>query len=196
MVTEMRRERLFTPEEYLLVERQAPEKSEFYDGRIYAMSGGSPTHALIPPNIVMALGSRLGDRPCRIFSSDLKVCTPTFDSFMYPDLSIVCGELRHFDSHRDVVANPLVVVEVLSPSTMDFDRGLKLLRYQSIPALEDYVVVYQDRPQVEIHHRHTEDHWDTTIYRGQEAVARLVALDCVLSLSEIYRLVEFESPAG
>ncbi|HZH92324.1 MAG TPA: Uma2 family endonuclease [Pyrinomonadaceae bacterium] len=111
------------PKDYLAIERRAEYKSEYVDGVMYARAGGSERHNLIAANLITAIGVQLRDRPCRVYPSDLKVRVPDSKRFFYPDVSIVCGETRFADDERDVVLNPVVVVEVLSESTAAFDRG-------------------------------------------------------------------------
>lgn len=115
----------FSPEEYLTLERNAEFKSEYVDGVMSAMAGGSERLNLIAANVIITIGSQLRDRPCRVYPSDLKVRVPNSRRFFYPDVSIVCGETQFADDEKDVVLNPVVVVEVLSESTAAFDRGKK-----------------------------------------------------------------------
>src|SRR5919206_4091804 len=138
-----------SPEEYLAIERKAEYKSEYFDGVVYAMAGGSERHNLIAANIIIALGVQLRDRPCRVYPSDLKVRVPNSRKFFYPDVSVVCGETQFADEERDVVLNPIVVVEVLSESTAAFDRGKKFQSYQQIESLQEYLLVSQDEFVVE-----------------------------------------------
>ncbi len=115
--------RLFTAEEYLLIERQAPSKSEFLHGAIYAMAGASETHITLNFNLGLEVGLALRGTGCRAFGNDMKVCTSSEGLFAYPDLSIVCGERRYHDLKKDVLLNPIALFEILSPSTVAFDRA-------------------------------------------------------------------------
>lgn len=112
-----------SPEEYLALERKAEHKSEYIDGIIYAMAGGSERHNLIAANIIIALGTQLRNRPCRVYTSDLKVGAPNSTRFFYPDVSVICGEPQFVDDEKDVILNPILIAEVLSESTAAFDRG-------------------------------------------------------------------------
>jgi Uma2 family endonuclease len=187
-------EPLRTPEEYLEMERAAVDvKSQLVDGRIYAMAGGTPNHALIAANVIRDLGNQLKQRPCRVFSSDARVRTAASDLFTYPDVTVVCGELKFHDNVRDTITNPVAIVEVLSPSTQGLDRGLKFDRYQSIPELTDYVLVSQEEPRVDVYHRTGATSWTLEIHLGLDAVAAVESIGCSLALSEVYSKVEFRA---
>src|ERR1051325_9459033 len=106
-----------TPEEYLAIERNAEYKSEYIDGVMYAMAGGSERHNIIVANLIISVGVQLRGRPCRVYPSDLKVGVPNSSKFFYPDVSVVCGETRFVDDQKDIILNPVVIAEVLSDST-------------------------------------------------------------------------------
>ena len=178
-----------SPEEYLTIERNAEFKSEYVDGVIYAMAGGSERHNLIAANIIIALGVQLRDRPCRVYPSDLKVRVPNSNRFFYPDVSVICGETQFADEERDVILNPILVVEVLSESTEAFDRGKKFSSYQQIASLQEYLLVAQDEFVVE-HYLRQEDGWLYTKASGLDADLALPALNCHIALSDIYNKVE------
>jgi len=178
-----------SPEEYLTIERNAEFKSEYVDGVIYAMAGGSERHNLIAANIIIALGVQLRDRPCRVYPSDLKVRVPNSNRFFYPDVSVICGETQFADEERDVILNPILVVEVLSESTEAFDRGKKFSSYQQIASLQEYLLVAQDEFVVE-HYLRQEDGWLYTKASGSDADLALPALNCHIALSDIYNKVE------
>ncbi len=132
-----------SPEEYLALERQAEYKSEYVDGVMYAMAGGSERINLISANIIIAIGVQIRNRPCRVYPSDLKVRVPNSKRFFYPDVSVVCGEIEFADDERDVILNPTLVVEVLSESTAAYDRGKKFLSYQQIDSFQDICALCQ-----------------------------------------------------
>ena len=177
------------PEEYLAIERRAERKSEYVDGVMYAMAGGSERHNLIAANIIIAIGAQLRDRPCRIYPSDLKVRVPNSKRFFYPDVSIVCGETRFADDERDVVLNPSVIVEVLSESTAAFDRGKKFQSYQQIEPLREYLLVSQDEFVVEHFLRQDDGHWLYTKAGGLEEAIALPTVKCELALRDVYSKV-------
>jgi len=156
---------LFTIDDYLALERTEEERHEYLDGCVYAMAGESPDHGRICVNLTRRLAAQLDGSGCEVFSKDLKVrCGPLprpggslQGLFAYPDLVIVCGALQFHDQVRDVLLNPRVIVEVLSPSTEAFDRGEKFRRYRAwLPTLSDYVLVAQDRPLIDHYHRQEE----------------------------------------
>ena len=180
-----------TAEEYLEEERRAEYKSEYRDGVIVAMSGGSRAHSVITVNITAEVRARLKGKPCQAFSNDMKVRSGIGELYSYPDLSVVCGEPRFHDDHTDVLLNPTVIVEALSPSTEAFDRGRKFARYQRIASLMDYVLIAQDEPRVERYARQEDGQWLLSIAVGLEAVLSLPSIDCSLPLSEIYDRVPF-----
>lgn len=175
-----------SPEEYLIVERAAEYKSEYVDGEMYAMAGGSERHNLIAANVIIAIGTQLRNRPCRIYPSDLKVRVPNSRKFFYPDVSVVCGETQCADDARDVILNPILVVEVLSESTAAFDRGKKFHAYQQIESLQEYLLVAQDEQVVEHYIRQEESPWLYTKVGGLDAAIVLPNIKCQLALRDVY----------
>ena len=139
-----------TGEEYLTYERTAPFKTEFINGELYAMAGGSMPHSIISANLIIAVGSRLRGGGCRVFTSDMKVHVPADSSYLYPDLSALCGAPRLHDQQRDVLLNPSVVAEVLSPATELYDRNVKFDQYRQLDSLREFLLVAQHRMRVEL----------------------------------------------
>ena len=181
----------YTAEEYLELEFAAEFRSEFWNGQIVAMSGGSPEHSTIIVNISREVSLQLKGKPCQAFSNDTKVRTGPLTLFTYPDLSVVCGE-PHFDAdHRVILLNPTLIVEVLSPSTEAVDRGKKFDNYQRIESFTDYVLIAQDSPRIDHYSRQSETQWLRTTVSGLESTLSLPAIGCTLALSEIYDRVEF-----
>src|SRR5437868_44022 len=178
-----------SPEEYLAVERKAEYKSEYVDGVMYAMAGGSERHNLIAANTIISIGVQLRASPCRVYPSDLKVRVPNSKKFFYPDVSVVCGETRFADDERDIVLNPILIVEVLSESTAAFDRGKKFQAYQQLESLQEYLLVAQDEYIVEHYLRQEQNHWLYTKVLGLEETLALPTLKCQLALSDIYSKV-------
>src|SRR5918912_1251120 len=172
-----------SPEEYLAIERRAEYKSEYVDGVVYAMAGGSERHNLIAGNLITELNIRLRETPCRVYPSDLRVRVPSSKRFFYPDVSVVCGETEFADDARDVILNPVLIVEVLSESTAAFDRGKKFQSYQQIESLQEYLLVAQDEYVVEHFLRQENNHWLYTKVTGLEEAVVLPALKCQLALS-------------
>ena len=192
MASPAKQPELYSVEDYLYWERLADVRSEFYDGHIVMMAGGSPGHSLLTANMIVELGNVLRGSGCRVYSSDLKVRSgPT--QFVYPDATVICGELHYHDAEADVVTNPCLVVEVLSPSTENNDRGVKWMRYQRMPTLTDYLLVSQDEPRVEHRHRDEAGEWQSVTYQGQEAEINVPSLNCRIPLRQIYDGIEFAS---
>ena len=138
-----------TPEEYLARERQTSGKSEFYGGEIFAMTGASRWHNLIVSNILRELSSQLKGRPCVAYPSDMRVKVSTTGLYTYPDVVVVCGDEQFEDTEQDTLLNPTLIVEVLSPSTVRYDRVEKSAHYRKLDSLQEYLLVAQDRPHVE-----------------------------------------------
>jgi Uma2 family endonuclease len=184
-----------TPEEYLARDRAAEVRSEYYDGHIYAMSGASLPHGVIVGNLTAELRNRLRGRDCRVVPNDLRVRV-TARAFSYPDVVVTCGAPRladdRKDDRKDVLLNPTLLVEVLSPSTENYDRGLKFTNYRRLDSLQEYVLVSQSEPRIEVYRRQPDGKWLLTETSGLQTVARFDSLDCDIPLSEIYYQVQFD----
>lgn len=180
-----------TPEEYLEIERQSEVRSEYLDGEMFAMTGGSVRHNLIITNLVRELSLQLKPRPCQVFSSELRVHIPTTGLYTYPDIVVVCGEMHLEDQFFDTLLNPTVLMEVLSPSTEAYDRGKKFEHYRSIPSLAEYLLIAQDEPRVEQYVRQEGNRWLLTAMTGLEATLALPSIQCELALAEVYNKASF-----
>ena len=180
----------FEPPDYLSLERSAAFKSEYIDGEIVAMSGGSFAHNLIAANIAGELRAQLRQGSCMVTSSDQRVKTPKGGLYTYPDVTVICCEPVFEDAAQDTVTNPTVIVEVLSPSTEAYDRGEKFARYRLIPSLREYVLVSQDQPRVEWYTRGASG-WLLQDTGGMDGSIDLAALGCTLALAEVYAKVAF-----
>lgn len=174
---------LLSPEDYLVLERAAEHKSEYADGEAMAMAGASYVHNLIVANVVGALWGRLRGTPCAVMPSDLKVKTSS--KIYYPDVTVLCGEPRFLDDEQDVLLNPTLIVEVLSESTKNFDRGEKFMRYRLVDSLQDYVLVAQDETHVE-HFRRDKELWVLAETRDPEDRLVLESIGCKLPLADVY----------
>jgi len=184
---------LFSPEQYLEFEREAEERSEYFDGYIIKMAGESLSHSRICVNLAREVSTILRGKPREALSPNMKVRSENKGMFAYPDLTVVCGEPVFHDRQRDVLLNPRVIFEVLSPSTEKFDRGAKFMRYQSkLPSLSDYILVSQDVPFVEHYARQTGGGWLYVSIFGTENSLRIDSIDCTVKLDEIYERVEFD----
>lgn len=193
MIALSKSEKKYTPEEYLTIERGSAERHEYLDGEIYQMAGESLSHSRICVNIAREVSNGLLGKTCEALSSNMKVRTSTASLFSYPDLTIVCGEPQFHDRKRDVVVNPRVIFEVLSPSTERYDRGRKFQRYRlGNEALTDYVLIAQETASVE-HYRKTENGlWVYEIYTEISDVLRFEELDLEVLLERIYDRVELQ----
>lgn len=183
--------RQLTPERYLEIERQASFKSEFYRGEMFAMSGASYMHNLIQANLVRRLGERLEGSPCHPVGSDLRVLVSTTGLYTYPDAVVLCDPPEFFDGQFDTLLNPTVLFEILSDSTEKYDRGTKANHYRQIDSLQEYVLVSQLSPHVEVFQRGTEGKWILSEARDLADSIRLESIGITLPLSEIYLRVEF-----
>jgi Uma2 family endonuclease len=180
-----------TPDEYLALERRAETKHEYLDGVLIAMVGGSPAHSQIAMGAGVALANKLSDRPCNVYNSDLKVGTARRRAYAYPDVTVVCGTPQFGEAERDVLLNPLVIVEVLSPSTEQYDRTRKFLQYQRIPSFAEYLLISQAAPRIELCSRQSDGFWEWSIAEGLDAAIAIPALDCTIALADVYRNVTF-----
>lgn len=187
---EPRRKPFLTPEEYLALERQAETKSEYLNGEIFAMSGGSFPHNLISGNLVGELRQVLKRSPCRVCPGDQRIHIPATGLYTYPDAVVVCGEPRFEDEELDTLLNPTLIVEVLSPSTEAYDRGKKFEHYRSIDSLAEYLLVSQSEPRVEQFLRQEDGIWLFKAFAGRDARMPLPSLGCEIALAEIYDKVE------
>jgi Uma2 family endonuclease len=180
-----------TPEEYLAAERLSETRSEYLDGGVFPMTGGTVNHNRITINLILELGTQLQSANCDVHATDLKVRLPDSRKFFYPDVLVVCGELQYHDERRDVILNPDLVIEVLSPSTEAFDRGAKFRAYRTIESLKEYVLVAQDSPSVERYLKDGDGSWKLTEAVGLKSSLALPSIGCTLNLSAVYKKVEF-----
>ena len=193
-----------TPEEYLEMERAAETKSEYadgevrkweyVDGEVFAMAGATVQHTRIARNLSAELHAAMKDRPCEVLGLEAKVWLEVANTFAYPDVSGRCGPFDFYDDRQDIYTNPQFIIEILSDSTEAYDRGDKFTRYQTLPSLEEYVLVSQRSVSVEIFRRH-EAGWLYNGYRELTDELHLASVDCRVPLAEIYRDVEFGTPA-
>ena len=180
---------IFSLEEYFALERASERRFEYRDGEIVCMSGGSRDHATIASNVVRYLGNKVR-KGCRVFGSDLAVYVPDGRPYRYPDVSVICGEARYqVIDGRDCLENPRLLVEVLSPTSADFDRGSKFEQYKSIPEFVEYLLVTQDRPHVARRSRSGQDTWTETVFDSLEAIVLLDSIGTDLAMRELYESV-------
>jgi Uma2 family endonuclease len=175
-----------SPEEYLALERSSDTRSEYVDGFVVAMAGGSEAHAVIAANLVTLLNVHLRAEPCRVFTSDMKIHRADTTRYFYPDLGVVCGKSEFRDDHRDVLLNPLLLVEVLSDETENYDRGTKFTSYIRLESLAEYVLVSQHAPIVEHYVRQGAEDWLYTRIEGLDNEVTFSSVGLVAKLSDIF----------
>ena len=178
-----------TEEQYLALERAAEFKSEYIDGEMFAMSGASMQHGRLQRNITGELYNALSGSPCEPFGSDLRVRV-SGRMYTYPDISVVCGKPQLADDQQDVLLNPVVVVEVLSPSTEKYDRGLKLQHYRTFATLQEYILVDQEQIRIEQYTRQDNIVWTLRDHLTLDGELTLASIGVSLSLRRIYDKVE------
>jgi len=179
---------VYTTEEYLARERLAERKSEYRAGEIVAMSGASRAHNLIAGNLFGELRQRLRGGPCEAYVNDMRVRVRQTGLYTYPDVVVACGDIQFEDDQVDTLLNPVVIIEVLSPSTEAYDRTEKFAHYRRLDSLQEYVLVSQNTVHVERYARQGEQ-WLLTEYRSLDDELPLDAIGCRVSLRDIYERV-------
>lgn len=184
----------YTLEEYLELDKNSEEKYEYFDGQVFAMAGGSPDHVRISVNVCSALIQKLGGGACEAFNSDMRIKVPAAFPYRYPDVSAVCGEpIFEEVLGQQMLVNPILIVEVLSPSTAAYDLGEKFTAYQSIESFREYLLVSQSRPHVIHYIRQSKGKWLRSEVDGLDNEIALESLKVTLALREIYQRVEFQA---
>jgi Uma2 family endonuclease len=178
-------------DDWLAAERAATQgRSEYVDGEIFAMAGGSEAHNLICGNVLRELGNRFKGRPCYVYTSDMKVRVEAANLGAYPDAMAVCGERLFWDDRKDVITNPTLIVEVLSDSTEAYDRGDKFAYYRSIPSLRAYLLLSQHRVSAEVYLRQPSGDWLLRTNDDLQDRILLTALDVEVTMADLYDKVE------
>ena len=183
----------YTLEEYLQLEADTGRKHEYHRGQVYAMSGGTIEHGVIGGNVFALLRAELRrqKKDCKVRNSEVKVYVATEDLYVYPDAMVICGEVKKSDQESNAIINPMVVVEVLSKSTADYDRGDKFHLYRQLPSLQEYVLIEQDKAVVESFSKQSDsDLWRISRVEGVDASVEFRSLGVVLSVETIYEDVE------
>jgi len=181
-----------TPEEYLAKERLADYKSEYYKGEIFAFAGASREHILIVTNLISTIHLQLRKRNCEIYSNDMRVKVNPTGLYTYPDVVVVCGKPQFEDDEHDTLLNPFVLIEVLSPSTEDYDRGTKFEHYRTIESLSDYILVAQHKIHVAHYVRQSDRSWLFSEFKSAKDKFQIQSIGCELSVAEIYEKIENE----
>jgi Uma2 family endonuclease len=177
------------PDEYLAREESAEFKSEFVNGYVYAMAGGTDSHIQISFNLTRILAEKLRGK-CRAYQSEMKVWVEQADTFYYPDVTLVCGEQKFYKNRRDVIENPILLVEVLSDSTKEYDKNDKFFAYQSIDSFKEYLLVSQNKHAVQQYIRQPDGNWKIKATIGVDSAIYLESVDVEIQTREIYDLVE------
>jgi Uma2 family endonuclease len=183
-------ERYITEEEYWTLEEQSEVKHEYFNGEIFAMAGGTPEHAALAMNAGISLGSQLRGKPCRVAGSDQRVKVEATGLITYPDAVVYCQPYQFDPLNKNTLLNPVVLIEVLSDSTENYDRTIKFDHYKQIESLHDYILIEQDQVRVE-HFRRTESgEW---LHRAETTLGASITLNsigCTVSLAELYENIE------
>jgi Uma2 family endonuclease len=177
--------------EYFAMEEAAEYKNEYYQGEIFAMSGASFNHNVISGNTFAMLHYLLGDSDCIVFGSDMKIEVDKESHYTYPDVSIVCGEIEFVENRNDIITNPLVIFEILSESTKDYDRGSKFTAYRNIASLKDYILIDQYTCHVEYFYKNNMEQWTLREFKHMDDVFKVHSVAVELSLKKIYNRVKW-----
>jgi len=186
----------FTELEYLALEAASETKHEFVNGVITAMAGASPPHNVLAMNLGASLVALLRGKDCVAMTSDQRVHVPATGLYTYPDIVVACGERRYKDDNPPSLLNPILLVEVTSDTTEDYDRGSKFLHYQSLDSLREYVVVSHRERRVDRHRRLESGDWLATAFTDVDAQVELASLGGAIGLSEIYDKVDLDEGRG
>jgi len=178
--------RLLSPQEYLEIERRNEFRSEFYNGEMFAMSGVTRRHDRINTRLTSLIDQHLTGKKCEAFSASMRVLATPSGLYTYPDLSATCEEPQFADQHFDTLTNPALLVEILSPSTENYDRGKKAKLYRVIPSLQELLFIAQDSYEVELYRRQADGTWSLMDAKGQDEAIALTSTGYTLSLGELY----------
>ena len=181
----------FTVAEYLEIEEAAIEKHEYYQGEIFAMSGPKVPHNIIAGNTFGSLSNKLKGKSCRPFNSDQRIHIEKNTLFTYPDISIICGEVQTLNNDDWNILNPTVIIEVLSPSTKNYDRGEKFKLYRDIATLKEYILIDSESVNIEVFYINKEGNWELKEYKNISEILSLQAVQTSLELKEIYEGLNF-----
>jgi Uma2 family endonuclease len=183
----------YSVEEYLESEEKSLEKHEFYQGEIFAMAGASVEHNQIVSNTLADINAHLkGGKKCQVFPSDLRIYIEANSLFTYPDLSIICGEIQTLENYKDNVTNPSVLIEVLSPSTADYDRGGKFKLYRDIPSLKEYILISSTEILIEKYEKQNDGTWVLHEYKNATDIFTISTIGLQLAVNSFYENVVFK----
>ena len=185
--------RYTTEQEFLDFERTSTSKHEYYAGEMFAMAGGTITHNLIASNTLASLHGQVRGTRCRVINSDMRVKIIATGLQTYPDITILCGQPVFLDTSQDVILNPTIIIEVLSPSTERYDRGMKSQHYRTIETLQAYLLISQDKYHIEHYVRQENNQWLFNEAIGIEARIEIPSVNCALVLIDVYDTVNLTS---
>lgn len=186
-MTALPKRKYVSPEDYLTTERESLEKHEYFDGEIFQMAGSSMEHNLITSNLIISLGNQLKKRNCQVYPPDMRVQIPKTGLFTYPDVSVVCGEAELLpDGHLDTLTNPILIIEILSPSTEGYDKGAKFDNYRSLESLREYLLVSQDAKKIIRYTKQADGSWVLMDFIGDKTKIELFSIECALTMDDIY----------
>jgi len=183
----------YTPEEYLAMEEAAEYRSEYYKGEIFSMAGESINHNRIVGNLLSKLDQTLLSGECEPFMTEIKVWIEPKDLFAYPDIIVVCGKPEFYADRDDIITNPMIIIEVLSDSTKNYDRIEKFEFYRTLASFAEYMLIDQYRVHVEHFYLERKGKWIYTDYSDLNDVLKFNKIECQLSLKDIYNRVDFKT---
>ncbi len=182
----------YTLEEYAELEKSSEERLEYFEGNVWSMAGASPNHEEVSANLITALKIALRGRGCRVFGPNLRVKVPSYQPYRYPDVTALCGQPIYEDFYGlQVLINPSLIVEVLSPSTEAFDLSYKFTYYKSIESFTEYLLITQDRPHVVLYTKQNDYGWLQREFNSLDDKIFLSSLNCEISVADIYDNIEF-----
>ncbi|NET00667.1 MAG: Uma2 family endonuclease [Sphaerospermopsis sp. SIO1G1] len=181
----------YTPEEYLELEKQSENKNEYLNGKIISMSGGTTNHNKLALKIAAKLLAILEDQGYEIYIGDVKLWIEAYNRYTYPDVMVVEGKASYQDKNQTVITNPLIIIEVLSKSTSNYDQGDKFDVYRTIPSFQEYVLISQTEYYIKQFMKNEQGKWVLTDYRGESEMLKLESVDFEMSLQQLYQYVDF-----
>ena len=179
----------YSVQEYLDLENESGQKFEYYNGKLYQMAGGTIPHNRISRNILTTLDNTLPEH-FEAFGSDQKIFLPKYDFYVYPDAVVVAGTPIESDQIASAIINPILIIEVLSPSTESYDKGNKYIQYQSLPTFKEYVLIRQDKPEIQTSFREATDLWRSREFAGLGNELYLRSVDLKIPITKIYKKVK------
>jgi Uma2 family endonuclease len=179
-----------TPEQYLEYDRNSERPNEYIFGEILPMEATTESHCLIVANMIFRLSSKFYGTPCLVYATGLRVSLNQKKGYVYPDITVVCGQREYLDARKDTMTNPKIAVEVLSPSTSKYDLGPKARLYWKVPSLSDLIFIAQDQVEIEYWHRSSDEDWRRTVIESLSDILKIESSNIEIPLSEIYAGVD------